>query len=258
MWIIFPWHIHWHSFLILSHFSFSQRASSTDKRALWVSLLSWEQKHSHIIAHVFVWILFTSNYHAERKYWGVFLFYRPFFHPRGVFQDVHVGNLKVNSKYGVSVGAYGWAGEGRPSVPRDVSTASHGKSMWVERRFFLMGRLSNGRFSFIILLTEVVVCHLRSVHATVASHAARRHGCVWHRAGPVVAARRERGQRARASLPGGLHQVSPGQLTSRVLVLLLHPSSKPLPCLSLLSAVSKLCQMIFCAAKSCDYTTQPF
>ncbi|KAJ0067959.1 hypothetical protein NL108_012678, partial [Boleophthalmus pectinirostris] len=39
--------------------------------------------------------------------------------------DVVVGNLKVNTKYGASVGAYGWAGEGRPSVPRDVSTASH-------------------------------------------------------------------------------------------------------------------------------------
>ncbi|XP_075875679.1 pikachurin isoform X1 [Nelusetta ayraudi] len=43
--------------------------------------------------------------------------------------DVHVGNLKVNSKYRVSVGAYGWAGEGRPSVPRDVSTASHDQCM---------------------------------------------------------------------------------------------------------------------------------
>ncbi|XP_029998815.1 pikachurin isoform X2 [Sphaeramia orbicularis] len=39
--------------------------------------------------------------------------------------DVEIGNLKVNTKYGVSVGAYGWAGEGRPSMPRDVSTASH-------------------------------------------------------------------------------------------------------------------------------------
>lgn len=38
-----------------------------------------------------------------------------------------IGNLKVNTKYRVSVGAYGWAGEGRPSMPRDVSTASHGK-----------------------------------------------------------------------------------------------------------------------------------
>lgn len=49
-----------------------------------------------------------------------------FFHLASA-QDVHVGNLKVNSKYRVSVGAYGWAGEGRPSMPRDVSTASHGK-----------------------------------------------------------------------------------------------------------------------------------
>ncbi|CAK6973835.1 pikachurin isoform X2 [Scomber scombrus] len=39
--------------------------------------------------------------------------------------DVEVGNLKVNTKYRVSVGAYGWAGEGRPSMPRDISTASH-------------------------------------------------------------------------------------------------------------------------------------
>ncbi|XP_035999684.1 pikachurin isoform X3 [Fundulus heteroclitus] len=39
--------------------------------------------------------------------------------------DVDIGNLKVNSKYRVSVGAYGWAGEGRPSMPRDISTASH-------------------------------------------------------------------------------------------------------------------------------------
>ncbi|KAM6931151.1 pikachurin isoform 2-T2 [Xenentodon cancila] len=39
--------------------------------------------------------------------------------------DVAVSNLKVNTKYRVSVGAYGWAGEGRPSMPRDVSTASH-------------------------------------------------------------------------------------------------------------------------------------
>ncbi|XP_072289150.1 pikachurin-like [Eucyclogobius newberryi] len=43
--------------------------------------------------------------------------------------DVAVGNLKINTKYRVSVGAYGWAGEGRPSVPRDVSTASHDMCM---------------------------------------------------------------------------------------------------------------------------------
>uniref|UniRef100_A0A3Q3GWU5 EGF like, fibronectin type III and laminin G domains n=1 Tax=Kryptolebias marmoratus TaxID=37003 RepID=A0A3Q3GWU5_KRYMA len=39
--------------------------------------------------------------------------------------DVNIGNLKMNAKYRVNVGAYGWAGEGRPSMPRDISTASH-------------------------------------------------------------------------------------------------------------------------------------
>lgn len=41
-------------------------------------------------------------------------------------QDVKIGHLKVATQYSVSVGAYGWAGEGRPSMPRDVSTVSHG------------------------------------------------------------------------------------------------------------------------------------
>uniref|UniRef100_A0A674PAA4 EGF like, fibronectin type III and laminin G domains n=1 Tax=Takifugu rubripes TaxID=31033 RepID=A0A674PAA4_TAKRU len=44
-------------------------------------------------------------------------------------RDVEIANLKVNAKYRVSVGAYGWAGEGRPSMPRDVSTASHDTCM---------------------------------------------------------------------------------------------------------------------------------
>ncbi|KAG7481508.1 hypothetical protein MATL_G00067440 [Megalops atlanticus] len=39
--------------------------------------------------------------------------------------DVEIGNLRVATQYRVSVGAYGWAGEGRPSMPRDVSTAPH-------------------------------------------------------------------------------------------------------------------------------------
>ncbi|XP_062399872.1 pikachurin [Sardina pilchardus] len=39
--------------------------------------------------------------------------------------DVAISNLKVATVYRVSVGAYGWAGEGRPSMPRDISTASH-------------------------------------------------------------------------------------------------------------------------------------
>ncbi|XP_074526385.1 pikachurin isoform X3 [Halichoeres trimaculatus] len=43
--------------------------------------------------------------------------------------DVHIGKLKVNTKYRVSVGAYGWAGEGRPSMARDISTSSHDMCM---------------------------------------------------------------------------------------------------------------------------------
>ncbi|CAJ1068912.1 pikachurin isoform X2 [Xyrichtys novacula] len=43
--------------------------------------------------------------------------------------DVHIGKLKINTKYRVSVGAYGWAGEGRPSMARDIGTASHDMCM---------------------------------------------------------------------------------------------------------------------------------
>uniref|UniRef100_A0A3Q3MYT4 EGF like, fibronectin type III and laminin G domains n=1 Tax=Labrus bergylta TaxID=56723 RepID=A0A3Q3MYT4_9LABR len=49
--------------------------------------------------------------------------------PHTVFQDVHIANLKVNTKYRVSVGAYGWAGEGRPSMARDIGTATHDMCM---------------------------------------------------------------------------------------------------------------------------------
>uniref|UniRef100_A0A3Q3MK01 EGF like, fibronectin type III and laminin G domains n=1 Tax=Mastacembelus armatus TaxID=205130 RepID=A0A3Q3MK01_9TELE len=45
------------------------------------------------------------------------------------YKDVDIGNLKMNTKYRVSVGAYGWAGEGRPSMPRDISTSSHDMCM---------------------------------------------------------------------------------------------------------------------------------
>ncbi|XP_072515093.1 pikachurin-like [Salminus brasiliensis] len=34
-----------------------------------------------------------------------------------------IGNLKVAAEYSVTVGAYGWAGQGRPSMPRSVSTS---------------------------------------------------------------------------------------------------------------------------------------
>uniref|UniRef100_A0A671KDU2 Pikachurin-like n=1 Tax=Sinocyclocheilus anshuiensis TaxID=1608454 RepID=A0A671KDU2_9TELE len=40
------------------------------------------------------------------------------------YKDVVIGNLKVATQYRVSVGAYSWAGEGRPSMPRDISTGS--------------------------------------------------------------------------------------------------------------------------------------
>uniref|UniRef100_A0A671PX75 Pikachurin-like n=1 Tax=Sinocyclocheilus anshuiensis TaxID=1608454 RepID=A0A671PX75_9TELE len=45
------------------------------------------------------------------------------------YKDVVIGNLKVATQYRVSVGAYGWAGEGRPSMPRDISTGSLEKCM---------------------------------------------------------------------------------------------------------------------------------
>uniref|UniRef100_A0A8C2B7G3 EGF like, fibronectin type III and laminin G domains n=1 Tax=Cyprinus carpio TaxID=7962 RepID=A0A8C2B7G3_CYPCA len=45
------------------------------------------------------------------------------------YKDVVIGNLKVATLYRVSVGAYGWAGEGRPSMPRDISTGSLEKCM---------------------------------------------------------------------------------------------------------------------------------
>uniref|UniRef100_A0A8C7RFE8 EGF like, fibronectin type III and laminin G domains n=1 Tax=Oncorhynchus mykiss TaxID=8022 RepID=A0A8C7RFE8_ONCMY len=37
-------------------------------------------------------------------------------------KDVEIGSLKMAAQYVFSVGAYGWAGEGRPSVPRRLST----------------------------------------------------------------------------------------------------------------------------------------
>lgn len=74
-----------------------------------------------------------------------------------VSKDVEVGKLKVNTKYRVSVGAYGWAGEGRPSMPRDVSTASHG--MWVETRS--AARLCNFHHSLIVCSLNFPICAFR-------------------------------------------------------------------------------------------------
>lgn len=47
-------------------------------------------------------------------------------------KDVEIGSLKMAAQYVFSVGAYGWAGEGRHSVPRRVSTFQPGK--WMEQR----------------------------------------------------------------------------------------------------------------------------
>lgn len=127
--------------------------------------------------------------------------------PYAVFKDVDIGNLKVNTKYRVTVGAYGWAGEGRPSMPRDIGTASHGKNMWV------VGIHSTAVIANAALVTSLTelhffFCSARQVHAPVAPHSACGHGCIWHRAGVVMATRRERGKCTCPPLPGGLHQVS--------------------------------------------------
>ncbi|KFQ93936.1 Pikachurin, partial [Nipponia nippon] len=41
--------------------------------------------------------------------------------------EVVIGDLKPGTPHRVSVGAYGWAGKGRPSMPRDVTTLSQDK-----------------------------------------------------------------------------------------------------------------------------------
>ncbi|EMP30275.1 Pikachurin [Chelonia mydas] len=43
--------------------------------------------------------------------------------------DVVIGDLKPNTPHRVSVGSYGWAGKGRPSMPRDITTLSQDKCM---------------------------------------------------------------------------------------------------------------------------------
>ncbi|KGL79817.1 Pikachurin, partial [Tinamus guttatus] len=43
--------------------------------------------------------------------------------------EVVIGDLKPGTTHRVSVGAYGWAGKGRPSIPRHVTTLSPGKCM---------------------------------------------------------------------------------------------------------------------------------
>ncbi|XP_027570396.1 pikachurin isoform X3 [Pipra filicauda] len=43
--------------------------------------------------------------------------------------DVVIGDLKPGTPHRVSIGAYGWAGKGRPSMPREVTTLSQDKCM---------------------------------------------------------------------------------------------------------------------------------
>ncbi|XP_015275647.1 PREDICTED: pikachurin [Gekko japonicus] len=43
--------------------------------------------------------------------------------------EVVIGDLKPGTLFRVSVGAYGWTGKGRPSMPRDVTTLSEEKCM---------------------------------------------------------------------------------------------------------------------------------
>ncbi|XP_061472652.1 pikachurin isoform X2 [Rhineura floridana] len=43
--------------------------------------------------------------------------------------EVAIGDLKPGTLHRVSVGAYGWAGKGRPSMPRNVTTLSQDKCM---------------------------------------------------------------------------------------------------------------------------------
>ncbi|KAJ7399492.1 Pikachurin [Pitangus sulphuratus] len=49
-----------------------------------------------------------------------------------VLQDVVIGDLKPGTPHRVSVGAYGWAGKGRPSMPREVTTLSQETSLPLE------------------------------------------------------------------------------------------------------------------------------
>ncbi|KAM6188183.1 LOW QUALITY PROTEIN: pikachurin-like [Sarcoramphus papa] len=44
-------------------------------------------------------------------------------------REVVIGDLKPGTPHRVSVGAYGWAGKGQPSMPRDVKTLSQDKCM---------------------------------------------------------------------------------------------------------------------------------
>ncbi|KAM6474191.1 pikachurin isoform 5-T5 [Liasis olivaceus] len=48
---------------------------------------------------------------------------------QAIFQEVVIGDLKPGTLHRVSVGAYGWAGRGKASMPRNVTTLSQDKCM---------------------------------------------------------------------------------------------------------------------------------
>uniref|UniRef100_I3KCH4 EGF like, fibronectin type III and laminin G domains n=1 Tax=Oreochromis niloticus TaxID=8128 RepID=I3KCH4_ORENI len=64
---------------------------------------------------------FSVRWKMPRRHVSTITGYKRALSARLIFESSGFG---VNTKYRVSVGAYGWAGEGRPSMPRDISTAS--------------------------------------------------------------------------------------------------------------------------------------
>lgn len=164
-------------------------------------------------------------------------------------QDVAISHLKVATQYRVSVGAYGWAGEGRPSMPRDVSTASHGgldhssvldhfQRLWVflemlaysakmllffwlflnsvpftARTSMLKAFTCDNVFTKFYFCPTTPLCIHRDVYASLSSDAASCCSGVRHRAGIVMATGRERGKRSGATLSRGLHQVQATQVS---------------------------------------------
>uniref|UniRef100_A0A8C7RK06 EGF like, fibronectin type III and laminin G domains n=1 Tax=Oncorhynchus mykiss TaxID=8022 RepID=A0A8C7RK06_ONCMY len=64
----------------------------------------------------------TVSHLMSTKRDSVFIFLYIFVLSSCGCKDVEIGSLKMAAQYVFSVGAYGWAGEGRPSVPRRLST----------------------------------------------------------------------------------------------------------------------------------------
>uniref|UniRef100_A0A3P8QGE7 EGF like, fibronectin type III and laminin G domains n=1 Tax=Astatotilapia calliptera TaxID=8154 RepID=A0A3P8QGE7_ASTCA len=64
---------------------------------------------------------FSVRWKMPRRHVSTITGYKRALSTRLIFESSGFG---VNTNYRVSVGAYGWAGEGRPSMPRDIGTAS--------------------------------------------------------------------------------------------------------------------------------------